>query len=165
MGSTLRCASARCHHPVLSLEGSAACGWLRSRHRPILPQRARPADLRALADHRLIVGHGDGATFDWQFKGADGAVALTPAGAIRSNDGEDLRGAVLAGLGIAHGPSALFGDDLDTGKLVRILETFAPDPVPIRLVSVGGRKLAYRVRLLLDFLAATFATEPSLRAG
>lgn len=128
-----------------------------------LSAHGTPTSLRALADHRLITGHGDGATFDWQFRGVDGAVSMTPTGAIRSNDGEDLRAAVLAGLGIAQGPSALFGADLDAGTIVRILDDFASDPVPFHAVSVGGRKLAHRVRIFIDFLAATFASEPGLR--
>jgi LysR family transcriptional regulator for bpeEF and oprC len=116
-----------------------------------------------LADHSLIVGQTDGATLDWQFKDEDDTISIAPAGTFRSNDGEDLRAAVLAGLGILHGPSPLIHADLQSGRVIRVLEDFAPDAVPIHAVSTDGRKMAHRVRVFIDFLATTFATEPSLR--
>jgi len=70
---------------------------------------------------------------------------------------------VLAGLGILHGPSAFFHEDLRAGKVVRILENYMADLSPIHLVSAGGRKMPHRVRVFMDFVAATFATEPGLQ--
>lgn len=90
------------------------------------------------------------------------ALSITPLAAVRSDDGEDLRAAVLAGMGILHGPSAILRADLDAGRLVQILKQFTPEATPIHLVSTGGRKTAQRVRVFMDFLAATFATDTSL---
>ncbi len=117
-----------------------------------------------LASHRLIVGQTDGAALDWQFKGGEGAFSITPSGSLRSDDGEDLRASVVAGIGMLHGPMALLHTDIEEGRVVRILEAFAPDPVPIHVVSMAGRKMASRVRVFVDFLAATFAAEPALSA-
>jgi len=110
----------------------------------------------------LIAGHTGGAIHDWQFRNEGAALTITPEGALRSDDGEDLRAAVLAGVGILHGPSALLRADLHAGKVVQVLERFTPEAVPINLVSTGGRKMAQRVRVFMDFLAATFATDPGL---
>lgn len=120
----------------------------------------QPADL---ASHKLVAGQSQGAVASWDFKGADGTVSIAPVGRVRSNDGEDLRASVLADLGITYGPTALFQSDLRDGKLVQILEAFAPDAVAIHAVSSGGRKVAQRVRIFTDYLAETFAAEPSLR--
>ena len=127
-----------------------------------LAARGVPHDPHDLDGHSLIAGHTGGATHDWQFSNEGAALTVTPAGALRSDDGEDLRAAVLAGLGILHGPSALLRADLDAGRVVQVLEQFTPEAVPINLVSTGGRKMAQRVRVFMDFLAATFATDPGL---
>lgn len=128
-----------------------------------LAARGVPVTLRDLARHQLIAAQTGGRVVEWRFSGEDGTVAIMPASAFRSNDGEDLRAAVLAGLGILHGPSALFHSDLEAGRVVRILESWKADADPIHLVTSGGRKMPHRVRVFIDFLAATFATEPGLR--
>lgn len=127
-----------------------------------LDARGIPRHPHDLVEHSLIAGQTDGATHDWHFRDEQAALSITPAGAVRSDDGEDLRASVLAGLGILHGPSALLRADLDAGRVVEVLDQFAPEAVPIHLVSIGGRKMAHRVRVFIDFLAATFATDPGL---
>lgn len=128
-----------------------------------LADHGTPANLEELLDHKLIAGQTEGAALSWEFKGPDGIATIAPSGPMRSNDGEDLRAAVLAGLGITHGPSALFHEDMLHGRVVQILAGFTPDAVPISAVSSSGRKMAQRTRVFVDFLAATFADEPSLR--
>ncbi|MEE4453564.1 LysR family transcriptional regulator [Novosphingobium resinovorum] len=122
-----------------------------------------PAKPQDLAHHKLIAAQTGGRAVEWRLRGEDGTAAIMPTGAFRSNDGEDLRAAVLAGLGILHGPSALFHADLEAGRIVRVLEAYKADADPIHLVTSGGRKMPYRVRVFIDFLAATFASEPGLR--
>jgi LysR family transcriptional regulator for bpeEF and oprC len=122
-----------------------------------------PATLQDLSRHKLIDTQIDGRAIEWRFRTEEGAVAISPAGSFQSNDGEDLRAAVLAGLGILHGPMAFFHEDLKTGRVVQALENYATDLSPIHLVSAGGRKMPYRVRIFMDFVAATFASQPGLQ--
>jgi LysR family transcriptional regulator for bpeEF and oprC len=122
-----------------------------------------PNDPQDLVDHMLVAGQTDGEVLPWRFGGENGPWSMVPIGLIRSNDGEDLRAAVLAGLGVTHGPSALFHADLQEGRVVRILHAFTPAAVPIHAVCSGGRKMPQRVRVIVDFLAAAFAAEPSLQ--
>lgn len=122
-----------------------------------------PTTLQDLTRHKLISTQIDGRAIEWRFWAGEGAVSINPAASFRSNDGEDLRAAVLAGLGILHGPSAFFHEDLRAGKVVRVLEDYTADLSPIHLVSAGGRKMPHRVRVFMDFVAATFATEPGLQ--
>ncbi|TCM20344.1 LysR family transcriptional regulator [Novosphingobium sp. PhB165] len=128
-----------------------------------LARHGTPADLRDLARHKLIAAQTGGRAIEWRFSGEEGTVAIMPTSAFRSNDGEDLRAAVLAGIGILHGPGALFHADLEAGRIVRILEAYKADTDPIHLVTPGGRKMPYRVRVFIDFLAATFASQPGLQ--
>jgi LysR family transcriptional regulator for bpeEF and oprC len=121
---------------------------------------ALPADLRR---HNLVTGQLQGATATWHFQGPDGPFSLEPSGNIRSNDAGDQRAAVLAGLGIGHGPAALFDADLRAGTVVNILQDFAPAPLPIHAIHASGRRIPSRLRVVTDFLAEVCAAEPSLR--
>jgi LysR family transcriptional regulator for bpeEF and oprC len=128
-----------------------------------LAAHGTPQSVGDLSGHRLISGQIEGATVPWGFKIGDEVVSIAAAGRIRSNDGEDLRASVLVGLGITYGPTALFQSDLEAGRLIEVLGDVAPEPVPVHVVSAGGRKMAQRVRLFTDHLATIFAAEPSLR--
>lgn len=119
-----------------------------------------PTDLRS---HNLVVGQTQGATQPWKFNGPDGPFLLEPEGNIRSNDAEDQRAAVLAGLGIGYAGRAMFEADLRAGTVVPILEDFAPDPSPIHVLCASGRRMPQRFRIVIDFLAAMCADEPALR--
>jgi LysR family transcriptional regulator for bpeEF and oprC len=44
----------------------------------------------------------------------------------------------------------------------RILRKYERDPLSISAVHPGGRRLATKVRVFIDFLAEVFAAEPSL---
>lgn len=119
-----------------------------------------PADLRS---HNLIVGQTQGATQAWKFIGPDGPFMLEPEGNLRSNDAEDQRAAVLAGLGIGYAGRAMFEADLKAGNVISILPDFVPAPSPIHVLCVGGRKMPQRFRVVIDFLAEICADEPALR--
>nr|WP_205925935.1 LysR family transcriptional regulator [Rhizobium sp. P38BS-XIX] len=119
-----------------------------------------PADLRS---HKLIAGQSQGATQAWKFKHADGAFLLEPQGHFRSNDAEDQRAAVLAGLGIGYGGRAIFAADIDAGAVVPILQSYIPDPSPIHVIFAGGRRTPERIRIVIDLLAHICAEEPTLR--
>lgn len=127
-----------------------------------LDARGVPRHPHDLPAHSMIVGQTEGATHNWHFRDEQAAISITPTGAVRSDDGEDLRASALAGFGILHGPLALLRVDLDVGNVVQVLEQFAPDPLPIHLVSTGGREMPYRARVFMDFLASTFAADPDL---
>jgi DNA-binding transcriptional LysR family regulator len=44
----------------------------------------------------------------------------------------------------------------------RILRKYERDPLTISAVHPGGRRLATKARVFIDFLAEVFAAEPSL---
>ena len=84
-------------------------------------------------------------------------------GASRTKDAEHVRGAVLAGLGIAHHASWLFTNELASGQVVQILEGQAPPAFPINAVTAAGRRMPSRVRNFIYFLEPICAEEPDLK--
>jgi LysR family transcriptional regulator for bpeEF and oprC len=119
-----------------------------------------PADL---ARHECVGFVHHRALLPWMFQGPTGSFTVEPRGRLRSNDAEYLRASVLAGLGIGHNASWLYGPDIESGALKQILVDSAPHPQPIHAVSPGGRRIPNRVRVFIDFLAEVCAADPHLR--
>ena len=124
-----------------------------------------PHTLDKLRIHQRISYVYKGDVIGWGFQVDGQPVTVDGAGAFRTNDAEHIRGAVLAGLGIAHHASWLFTDVLASGEVVRILEQHAPPSFPINAVTAAGRRMPSRVRQFIDFLAAICAEEPELKVG
>lgn len=130
-----------------------------------LAQHGTPQTLDELRTHQRISYVYQGDIIGWGFHVDGRQVTADGNGAFRTNDAEHVRGAVLAGLGIAHHASWLFTDVLASGEVVRILDRYAPPPFPINAVTVAGRRMPSRVRQFIDFLAAICAEEVELRIG
>ncbi|CAD6554352.1 HTH-type transcriptional regulator DmlR [Paraburkholderia kirstenboschensis] len=130
-----------------------------------LAEHGTPQTLDELRTHQRISYVYQGDIIGWGFNVDGQQVTVDGAGAFRTNDAEHVRGAVIAGLGIAHHASWLFTDVLASGEVVRILDQHAPPPFPINAVTVAGRRMPSRVRQFVDFLAAICAEEPELRIG
>lgn len=127
-----------------------------------LARAGTPQSIEDLASHACIAMMSRDAPRPWPFATPHGTTEHVPAGPARSNDAEYVRGAVLAGLGIGHNAGWLYARDIEAGRLVPLLEDFRPAPFPISAVWPGSRRLPTRTRVLIDFLAETFAADPLL---
>ncbi|ABD88260.1 LysR family transcriptional regulator [Rhodopseudomonas palustris] len=130
-----------------------------------LAQHGTPQTVNELRDHQRVSYIYQGDIIGWGFQVAGRPVTLDGGGAFRTNDAEHVRGAVLAGLGIAHHASWLFTDVVASGEVVRILDQHAPPSFPINAVTAAGRRMPSRVRQFIDFLASICAEEPELKVG
>lgn len=128
-----------------------------------LERAGTPRTIADLKQHQCIAFMARDAPRPWEFKDAAGAVEFTPQGPVRSNDAEYVRAAVLAGLGIGHNASWLYGRDVAAGRLVPLLAECAPDPFPIHAVWPGSRRLAGKTRVFIDFLVDLFAAHALLK--
>ncbi len=94
----------------------------------------------------------------WPFRrdGRDYALAVT--GSIEANNGESLAQLARAGIGVARVGRFAVVDDLASGALVPLLESFNPqDREPLHALFVGGTAMAARVRVFVDFLVERLA--------
>ena len=118
-----------------------------------------PAELER---HACVIYAPQGAPRVWAFTGRFGPSAYQPKGAFRTNDAEQIRAAVLADLGLAHTPGWRFAAEIASGAVRPVLTAFEPPMRSISAVRPGGRFLASKVKVFIDFLAEIFAEEPSL---
>ena len=79
-------------------------------------------------------------------------------GPVHSNNGSFSAAMAVAGVGIAFEPDFIVGPDVRAGRLVPVLQAFAPPPAGIHVVYASRRHLSAKVRALADFLGERFAT-------
>lgn len=84
---------------------------------------------------------------------ASHAKGIKPRVRMLVDDLEVMRSAVLEGLGLSVLPRWLVSDDLSTGRLVHLVPTLDPGPVPVRLVFPAGRVSRPLTRAFADALA------------
>lgn len=130
-----------------------------------LEQYGEPRNPTDLEGRECITFVSRGSAWPWRFKGKFDEIVHQPRGRLRTNDAEQIRAAVLAGLGFAHTPGWLFSRELASGEVRRVLRKYERDPLPICAVHAGGLRLATKVRVFIDFLAEIFAEEPTLALG
>jgi DNA-binding transcriptional LysR family regulator len=94
----------------------------------------------------------------WTFRDADGRERpVRIGGNLHSNNGDLLAEAAARGAGVVLEPAFIVGPEVRAGRLVPLLQDFAPAPLPIYAVYPSRKHLSAKVRLFVDFLVARFA--------
>ena len=122
-----------------------------------LARRGVPATPDELAAHDCLVYANRER---WQFQGAAGERAVSVSGRLLANNGEALREAARAGLGLAQLPSFIVGAELAAGELWPVLEAFEDPRAAIWALYSPTRHRAAKVKAFVDFLAERFGGEP-----
>ncbi len=106
-----------------------------------------PADLR---QHDCLIYNLARST-EWRF-GGGGEARVTVTGRLRSNNGEILRDAAVAGLGIVRLPAFLVADCLRRGALTEILPDWACEEGGVHVVYPRHRQASPAIRAFVDYV-------------
>jgi DNA-binding transcriptional LysR family regulator len=141
--------------PLGTLQMIACCSpaYLRTHGAP-----ASPADLHR---HPCLLYGQEGRT-GWEFRVDGTARTFDVHGPLVSNNGEVVRDAASADLGIALLPDFVVAPALASGALVPILDAYAPPPLPLHAVYPQHRQGSSAIRALVNFLADALAPAPTL---
>ncbi|MFC6338682.1 LysR family transcriptional regulator [Pseudomonas sp. CCM 7891] len=124
----------------------ASLGYLQRHGEPVTPND--------LQQHGCILFSGREETRPWRFVDMNAtSITLRPEGRFCSNDGEQIRTAVLGHIGIAQVPAWLVMPELISGQLRAILPNHATGEVPISAVYPSRRVLTHKARLLIELLS------------
>jgi DNA-binding transcriptional LysR family regulator len=112
-----------------------------------------PQQLSELAERNcvrhLLYPHGD----DWHFVDRKGAPAsVRVSGNLVTNSGETVRTAALQGVGISLAAGFLVAEDLEQGRLVRLLPQYRPVEFSMNAVYPHRHHLSAKVRSFIDLL-------------
>ncbi|NVZ92523.1 LysR family transcriptional regulator [Pseudomonas yamanorum] len=109
-----------------------------------------------LVDHECLP-YGHGRQVQWHFKFDGKPHTRNVSGRMRVNNGELLRDAAIAGLGITYLPNFIVGQALQDGRLVALLEDTTPESLTLSAVYPQHRQSSRPVQALIEFLRERLA--------
>lgn len=118
-----------------------------------LERHGMPTKPGELKGHNCIgyTNRPHGNTWVLRYEGQEHVVPTT--GNFRSNSGDMNRTAALAGHGIICEPMFIVGQDLEEGRLVRVLPDYETIPTHLHAVYQPIKRACPRIRAFLDFVA------------
>jgi len=134
---------------VFRMVACCSPGYRRRRGAP-----AEPADLQR---HACLL-YGEEARAGWEFIVDGVPKTFNVRGPLRANNGEVIRDAAVAGLGIALLPEFIVHDALQRGALVSVLEPHVPPPLTLYAVYPHHRQSSVTIRAFVTFLSQRFTT-------
>jgi DNA-binding transcriptional LysR family regulator len=124
-----------------------------------LARHGTPSSLAELEGHRGLFYTNRGVA-DWRFEVPEGSVVVRAILAMGMNNGDMLRDAALAGLGIALLPAFIAAPPVAEGKLVEIDVGRRPEPEFIYMAHPEGRRPSAKLRAIADHLRQAFGDPP-----
>jgi DNA-binding transcriptional LysR family regulator len=124
-----------------------------------LARNGTPKSLAELERHRGVFYTNRGVA-DWRFDAPDGAIVVRAALALGINNGDMMRDAALAGLGIALLPGFIAGPHLRDGSLVEIDVGRRPETEFVYMAHTEGRNPSAKLRAIADHLRKAFGDPP-----
>jgi DNA-binding transcriptional LysR family regulator len=121
-----------------------------------LDSRGRPEHPRDLANHDILLY----ANEQWRFRVGNKWEYVRGRPRLRADNGEMLRAAAEAGLGICVLPSFIAAPAFESGTLEPLLRDYPLEEGGLYAVMPPGRATTARVRALVDFLVGRFGPEP-----
>lgn len=108
-----------------------------------------PADL---AGHEAIIF--SQLSNSWVFRRGGTEASVSIRGRLRVSAAEGIRAAVLADLGLAVASDWMFGPELASGAVHRVLEDWALPPIDLWALFPTGRLASAKARAFADFVEA-----------
>jgi DNA-binding transcriptional LysR family regulator len=127
-----------------------------------LAERGIPAIPEDLAQHDCLP-YGHSRQVQWRFQARGKPLHQAVSGRIRANNGELLKDAAIAGLGITYLPRFIVGDALADGRLVTVLDAYATEALVLSAVYPQHRQSSRPVQVLIDFLRESLAHDVALQ--
>lgn len=106
-----------------------------------------PADL--IHHHAVVYSQlGD----SWAFRRGDTNVSVAVRGRLRVSAAEGIRAAVLADMGLAVASDWMFGPELESGAVLRVLPEWTLPPIDLWAVFPTGRLASAKARAFAEFV-------------
>lgn len=121
-----------------------------------LAERGHPTSPEDLHDHDCLP-YGHSRQVQWRFDGPGKPTQINVTGRMRVNNGDLLRDAAIAGLGITYLPTFIVGAALRSGSLVRVLDDLRPASLTLSAVYPQHRQTSRPVQAFIEFLKERLA--------
>jgi DNA-binding transcriptional LysR family regulator len=128
-----------------------------------LARRGVPRTPSDLATHETIFGMARSPAREWRFGPSQRGAVVRLSPRLLVDDIEAQVHAALAGRGVARLLSYQVTAELAAGTLVRILQDFEPEPLPVQLVTSSRSHLSPTIRAFLDCAVRIFRDNDVIR--
>lgn len=128
-----------------------------------LARAGTPASLEELPEHDCVGYAHLAAGQVWQFqplRGTSEVRSVRVKSRFVANNGELMRGAAVAGLGLLMVPEFIVADALRDGTLARVLPGCRPVPTALHALYPRDRHGSPRIRAVVEHLVATMRPRP-----
>jgi DNA-binding transcriptional LysR family regulator len=128
-----------------------------------LERAGTPASLEQLPEHDCVGYAHLAAGQVWQFQPLRGTTefrSIRVKSRFVANNGELMRGAAAAGLGLLMVPEFIVADALRTGTLTRVLPGCRPVPTALHALYPRDRHGSPRIRAVVEHLVAAMRPRP-----
>ncbi|EPC03069.1 hypothetical protein L861_22430 [Litchfieldella anticariensis FP35 = DSM 16096] len=119
-----------------------------------------PATPQELHAHDCLIYTNATPAEQWRFLVDGKWESIRTKGRFKGNNAEMLRDAALRGLGLAALPAFIVGKEVDRGDLQAVLLDYPLKDSTLYAVYPPTRRLATKVRTVVDFFAERFAGQP-----
>lgn len=125
-----------------------------------LKQNGVPLVPQDLAIHHCLIYSNELKPDTWMLHGPNGTESIKVNGPVCADNGDILKAAAIAGLGITLLPTFIVGSDISAGRLQQVLPDYCPPEISIYTVFPSRRYLSAKVRTFVDFLSYYFGDNP-----
>src|SRR5579872_1408628 len=116
-----------------------------------LRRRQRPERIDDLRGHACLrMRRSNGSITPWSFVSGNEAIEVIVSGPLVANDMPTILGAAIEGLGLSQVPEPVAASAVKAGKLVRVLEPFAPMTPGVFLYYPDHRQIMPKLRAFID---------------
>lgn len=118
-----------------------------------LRRKGRPDHIDDLRRHACIrIRRSNGAIAPWSFVSDNQPIEAVVAGSLIVHDFSAMLGAAIEGAGLAQVPEPITAGPVQAGKLVRVLEPFAPMAPGMFLYYPSRHQMTPKLRAFIDHL-------------
>ncbi|NVZ99527.1 LysR family transcriptional regulator [Pseudomonas gingeri] len=118
-----------------------------------LARQGTPLEPADLSRHRILTHTSWHNRFAWPLTDGTEEVPWPEKAVLKSNDGQVLLQAALAGNGILMQPDFLVAQALAEGRLVRLLDSCIPAPKPVHMVYPRSRTPVPKLEAFVGFVS------------
>lgn len=146
-----------------SLRARSLCGI----RRPLVgtpayfERHGRPRHPAELEHHECLIYTYTASPDHWRFDHPEqGTFTAKVSGRLRSNNGDSMNAALVAGQGLALQPEFLVWQALADGVLEEVLPEWSAPPIALNIVTPPGKLRPARVSVLVEFLVKRLTSQP-----
>ncbi|NDI87516.1 LysR family transcriptional regulator [Undibacterium crateris] len=130
-----------------------------------LQRHGAPKTLDELSNHNCLAFSADGSQRGWTFRQSGKNVTIKVDGNMVCNDGEVLHDWAISGQGLAWRSMWEVGAEIESGKLVSVLDEYTAPGNDIYAIFAQRRHLPLRIRAFVDYLRQAYSSPDYWKKG